>query len=395
MFKIVTKLVIISLCIFIIASLVACASSPPPSPKAPDDSAARARAAGRDALSRLDDGGTSSSNTRQTTTQQTTNRSTSSKPAWVDNPESVYNRNTYVSAVGFASTRDQAEKNALANLSAFFGQSVESDQEIISRYNEVIGSGNLSQWSQGSTTNSTVTIRTSLDELIGAEIKEIWQDPSNNLIHAIAVMDKANTERIYNEMIRSNQTIVDNLINMSEAEKNSLSGYSRYQFAAIIADINQKNRRVLETIGATTRINLPSGNTFRMILQDIARAIPIGVAVDRDQSSRIQSAFIKGLSDNGFSTGNRYSRYLCDVNVVLTPLDYQNSPMKWTLIELTMNLKDTQLNTILSTYSFSSREGHHSQTLADNRAYMEAEKKINEEFNSFFKNYLEGLTPRR
>jgi len=383
------------ICLTIIFSLIACASNPKPNPTTPDDSAARSRVAGRDAQSRLDTGGTTSTPTRQTaTTTQTTPR-TSSRPAWVDNPEAVYNRDAFVSAVGNGTSRDISEKDALAKLSAFFGQSIEADQQVISRYNEVYGSGDLSQWTQGSSIDSSVRTRTSLDELVGADIREVWQDPNNNRFYAVAVMDKENTARIYNDLISENRTIIDNLINMSDAEKNSLSGYSRYQLAAIVADINIKYRNILSVIGVTTRINLPNGNTFRMTLQDIARATPIGVTVDKDNASRIQSAFVKGLADNGFSAGNRYSRYLCDVNVDLTTLDYPNANNIFVRIVVTMNLRDTQTNTILTTWNMDAREGHVTKALAENRAIVEAEKRINEEFGNFFKEYLAKLTPRK
>jgi len=395
MYKASTKFIVMGICLAIIFTFTACASKPKPSPTTPDDSAARSRAAGRDAQSRLDTGGTTSIPTRQTTTTPQVTPRSSSRPAWVDNPEAVYNRDAFVSAVGNGTTRDMSEKDALAKLSAFFGQSIEADQQVISRYNEVYGSGDLSQWTQGSSIDSNVRTKTSLDELVGADIREVWQDPNSNRFYAVAVMDKDNTARIYNDLITENITIIDNLISMSEAEKNSLSGYSRYQLAAIVADINIKYRNILSVIGSTSRINLPNGNTFRMIMQDIARATPIGVTVDKDNASRIQTAFVKGLSDNGFGAGNRYSRYLCDVNVDLNTLDYPNSNNIFVRIIVTMNLRDTQTNTILTTWNMDTREGHVTKALAENRAYTEAEKRINEEFGGVFKQYLAKLTPRK
>ena len=47
-----------------------------------------------------------------------------SEPNWVRDPYARHDRQAYVAAVGIASSRDLAEKNALGNLIAVFGQSI-------------------------------------------------------------------------------------------------------------------------------------------------------------------------------------------------------------------------------------------------------------------------------
>jgi len=65
-----------------------------------------------------------------------------------------------------------------------------------------------------------------MDTLLGAEIREVWYD-SKKEYYAVAVMEKAKTAQLYSEMIWANQNLIKNLINMSQAEKNTMEGYGR------------------------------------------------------------------------------------------------------------------------------------------------------------------------
>jgi hypothetical protein len=59
------------------------------------------------------------------------------KPAWVDTPDLVYSKQRYVAAVGFGPVREQAERNALANLTAVFGQSIQAEMKSTASYSGV------------------------------------------------------------------------------------------------------------------------------------------------------------------------------------------------------------------------------------------------------------------
>ena len=233
-----------------------------------------------------------------------------------------------------------------------------------------------------------------MDSLLGAEIREIWYD-SKNTYYAVAVMEKARTTQLYSEMIRANQNMIKNLITMSQAEKNSMEGYSRYQFAAVVADINTSYGNLLRVIGATPPGELKMGDDYRLEAVDIAKAIPIGLKVQNDKAERIQGAFAKAVSDLKFRSGGVNSRYVLDVNIVTSPVDLPNQSNKYTRIELRANLMDTSSGTVLLPYNYNTREGHVSQSEADNRAYSAAEKKIKDDYAKIFNNYISQLIPKK
>jgi hypothetical protein len=316
------------------------------------------------------------------------------QPAWVNSVDSVYNRNQYVAAAGSASNRDMAERNALSNLIAIFGQSIYADQIVTNTYQEVVKNGKTSGYTDSTAIDNTIRTSASMDILLGAEIREVWYD-SKNTYYAVAVLEKTRTARLYSEMITANQNMIKNLIAMSQTEKNSMEGFSRYQFAAAVADINISYGNLLKIIGATPPGELKKGDDYRLEAVDIAKTIPIGLKVQNDKAERIQGAFAEAIAGLGFRSGGVNSPYLLDVNITTSPVELASQTNKFTRIELKANLMDSSLGTVLFPFNFNDRQGHVTQSEADNRAYAAAEKRIKDDYAKIFSNYISQLIPKK
>jgi hypothetical protein len=297
--------------------------------------------------------------------------------------------------VGYAADRAMAEQSALANLTAFFGQSIQADQTIANTYQEAVRNGVTTGWTDNLAVQNTIRTSASMDTLVGAEIKEVWLDSRNNTQYAAAVMEKAKAAQLYTEMIQANQSIINNLITMSPAEKNSLEGLSRYQFAATVADINISYGNLLRLIDAAVPAGLVKGDEYRLEAQNIVKAIPVAVTVTNDKSGRVQGAFAKSLSDLGFRSGGNNARYVLRVDITVSPVELPNNPNKFARMELSANLTDTSAGAVLLPYNFSNREGHNSLSEAENRLFITAERKINEEYAKLLNDYLSQLLPKR
>ena len=315
------------------------------------------------------------------------------EPDWVRDPYTRYDRQANVAAVGRANSLDLAEKDALGRLVAIFGQTIQVDERVSSSYQEAVRSGVTASWSEDFTIDTSVATSASMDSLVGAEIGETW-DNGMGMYYAVAFLNKAKAYQLYYEIIMSNQAVINNLINIPEAEKNSLEGFARYQFAATIADVTASYANLISVIGGSVQ-GLRRGDDYRLEAANITRAIPVALRVQNDRSGRVQGAFARALSDLGFLSGGTNSRYLLDVNVVAGPVTIANSPNFWTRIEVSANLSDTYSSTVLLPYDFNTREGHISQAEADNRAYAQAERRINEEYSRRLSDYLSQLMPKR
>ena len=125
---------------------------------------------------------------------------------------------------------------------------------------------------------------------------------------------------------------------------------------------------------------------------------PFSIRVQNDRAGRIQGAFTGIISDksiqNMLNSGTN-QRYLLDVIISISEVILPNSPYKFARLELTANLLDTGTGEVLLPYTFFLREGHTTQTEAENRCYISTERKINTEYNKILSDYLSGTSPKK
>ena len=315
-------------------------------------------------------------------------------PAWVLDVTSVYPRAQYVAATGFGRDRATAEGNALAALTAFFGQTVQIERTAASFYQQAIVDGVMDSWIDTAEMRTNIRTTAAMDNLMGVEIKEVWFD-SRDTYYAVAVMEKARGIQIYNELIQANLNIINNLVSMTPNERNSMEGVIRYRFAATVADINVSYRDIVVLLDGVVPGEIVSGDRYRLEAQSIIRTIPVNIRVTYDRNGRIFGAFARSFADWGFESTAASSRYVLNATVTLSPVDLPNNPNIFSRIELSANLMDTNNNLVLIPYTFNSREGHLSQTEAENRAIAAAERNINGAFANLLSDYLSQLLPNR
>jgi hypothetical protein len=207
-----------------------------------------ADALARDAIRRLDEflgGETVAASTAPQSAPPVQSMRGGQEPGWVADPYVAYSRDRYLAAVGFAPNRAEAEKKALAALTAIFGQSIQADFSVATAYSEAVSKGIVSS-SETTNIRDRISTSMSLDTLIGAEIGSVW-DNARGTVYALAYLDKERAVAVYGNMILTNLKNVEKLTAMTAAEKNTLDGYARYKLAAIISGIRRKERRSQHT----------------------------------------------------------------------------------------------------------------------------------------------------
>ncbi|GHV83291.1 hypothetical protein AGMMS50212_06440 [Spirochaetia bacterium] len=313
----------------------------------------------------------------------------SREPVWVTSPSSVYRQNRYVSAVGYGRNRGDAEKNALTALSAIFGQSIHSDFSTLTNYTEALKNG-VVKTSDSTSVQNAIKTSTAMDSLIGAEIADVWQDTQNRMWYAVAVMDIAKTTELYTELLRANQKLIEDLTKLSASDKNSLDAFSRYRFAATIADANNEYVSVLSVIGTVPGDlkQLKKGNDYRLEAVNLAHNIPIAVSVKGDRKNRITNAFADVLADIGFKSGGNNNRYILTADVKLSETSFPGNDAKFSRYTLDTYLLDTANNSRIIPFSLDGREGHSSSTEAENRAVDTIVTEISEQYGEVFNKYF-------
>jgi hypothetical protein len=314
------------------------------------------------------------------------------RPGWVDSPEAVYSRNSYVAAVGSGSSREQAEKSALAALSSVYRMSLQADQTLTASYQEMVQSGQTADWYEGVSLEDTIRTSTAMD-LVGAAIRDVWSDGS--LVYAVAVMEKAQTARVYAQMIRDNQQVIDTLTDIPAAGRNTLDGFARFRFAMTLAEANKVFANVLSVIGAPVPPEMRSSEDYRLESSAIIRAIPVSVTVEGDRENRIRSAFAAVFTEAGFRTGGTNAPYQLQARISFTEVQLPNQTNKFIRYVLEGNFVDRSGGEILFPYNVNGREGHLSISEAEIRALRAAEAKIKDDYAKTLSSYLARLVPKK
>ncbi|MDR2759960.1 MAG: LPP20 family lipoprotein [Spirochaetaceae bacterium] len=302
-------------------------------------------------------------------------------PLWVHKPSALYPESSYVSAVGSGQDRPRAEAGALGTLAAYFKQSVTSTVTITDTERQVNGRS-----TSDSRMSLSVEAAAAVDTLMGAEIKNTWHDGQNNTWYAVAVMEKARCRELYSGELDTTVDEITTLLDVSGGisfhtirncqKAQRLLGKAEL-YALILTLLDGPNRQA-----EISRINTVAADVLAK-----AQAIPVDVRVGGDVNGRLKAAFAEAFTAAGFKTGNRSSRFALEVAVTLAPVTlgkYFNT--RYTVDAV---LKDTQTGAELFTYNIANREAHPgSQTEADNRAIIGAERKITNDFSKILQEYL-------
>ncbi|GHV12349.1 hypothetical protein FACS189491_05180 [Spirochaetia bacterium] len=316
----------------------------------------------------------------------------SGQPAWVNSPDAVYNRETFVFGVGSGNNRGEAEKNAFAALSSVFHQSLQQDQTIINSYQEMVKNGATAGWTESSSVDNAIKTSTAMD-LVGAEIRDVWSD--GKIFYAVAVMEKTQTARLYTQLIQDNQKIINTLVDIPAANRNSLDSLARYQFAAALAAGNTVFANVLSVIGVPVPADMKVPEDYRLEASAILNAIPVSVTVQNDRDDRIRAAFAAVLSAAGFRTGGNNSRYQLRARLSLSEVTFEKNPMKFARYVIDGNFTDTATGAVLFPYNINGREGHPNLPEAETRAVRAVEQKIKDDYAEALAAFLSQLIPKK
>jgi hypothetical protein len=311
-------------------------------------------------------------------------------PPWGADPAVLYPRNSYLAAEGRGSNRDAADRNALANLAAFFGQSVQSDlRSFTADWKTALDGGAQAGFTEEVT--EALRISVSMDSLLGAEIRERWED-GRGLCYALAVMEKAKALKLYTELFNSGRRVIDELTGLSPEEARSLDGAVKYRRAAPLADANAFLTRILSALDSPLDFSgVKTGEEYRNRAAGIIRDIPILVRLKNGEPDPVKNAFAAALTEAGFRTGGEGSRYTLEVDAVFQEALLDNPRYKWCAYEISADLTDTTTNTVLLPYAVHGRGGHLRYGDAERVALRDAEEKIRQSYGAALGEYLRRL----
>ncbi|MCP5079637.1 MAG: hypothetical protein GY951_16485 [Psychromonas sp.] len=210
------------------------------------------------------------------------------RPEWIDNGKVSYPENDYLSAVGQASKRDRAGKNAKANLAEIFYVNVRAETTSLTQATKGESVLGVTMESSSSLQRSIQT-KTEL-AMSGVKIKESWLSPSGEY-YALAVLGKRQAAMSLNESIMELDNSTAELINYSIsiapnsiASLNALREARDEQMTRKMANLQLKQVSV-----SGVPVDISSKKIERLIGKKLA-SMQISIEADSDkQTKTVQS----------------------------------------------------------------------------------------------------------
>jgi len=324
-------------------------------------------------------------------------------PEWFSNPYTLFDRQTYLAAVGHGNSYDAARKNAIGNLSAIFGQDLRLAQALTESFLEAVRNGDTA-WANDTVIINHIEITTTMENLMGAKIGYFMRDGQGNYF-AVAVLERERAIEQYSERIRANQDIIIYLT--SAVERYTFDGVSHYELAAVFAEMNHNYGEILRRVfGRPWPEFLPRGEVFKQRSREMRRAIPIGISVRNDDSAgRIQQAFAGAFIYHEFRPGGTNPRFKLDVDIITQSIERTPQAPEF-LPELRpprrtdataivrANFIDTNTGTYLLSESFEFTAQAGTRSEAERIVFNRAVQGTHEKFRNALANYISRLSPR-
>lgn len=214
------------------------------------------------------------------------------RPSWIDNAQSVYPASDYLTAVGQASKRTRAGRNATANLAEIFYVEVRAETNSLTNATK---SQSILGVSTESSTSMQRNIQTKTDQAVsGVEIKESWLSPTGEY-YALAVLDKHKAALSLREAILELDNSTAELIDYSMhtapnsiASLNALRAARDEQVARQMANLQLKQVSL-----AGVPADISSKKIEQLIAQKLASMNVSVTASNAKQTKTLQSGLSK------------------------------------------------------------------------------------------------------
>jgi len=236
-------------------------------------------------------------------------------PAWILTPKLIYPDKDYFSSVGEGRTKDEAESNAISNISKIF----ETNVTVDNTFNEKTTQLN-NQTSRIVNMNVNVQLRSNA-KLVNVRTGEYWS--GNGKHYVVAYLNKRETAKVYQSKIADNDSKIDALMrNINNTER----PFDKYYYgceAVILANENDKLHSYLillmspDTPPAPKHTYLSTNITIGQLLKKITMRIEI------DKKYRnVEQKLSKILTNLGFSvTKNGLMNVVVEVNEIISQSD--------------------------------------------------------------------------
>ncbi|HSF09088.1 MAG TPA: LPP20 family lipoprotein [Nitrospirales bacterium] len=215
-------------------------------------------------------------------------------------PHQSYPAERYLTGIGEAESRAQAEKMAYAAVARVFSAQVNTQSMDHETYS-IQESGGGSQTRRELQLDQRTQVTTS-KALENVQILDLWYQPSTRHFWALAGLDRQQAEKAILERLQEWDTKIENMIHQGRTHPQKIQRIRGYKEAMILlADRDALNTdlRVIRTSGDSLPPSYRIPQIQREFMDFVAQNLVISVAIEGEYHEDIERAILEGLKQEG------------------------------------------------------------------------------------------------
>ncbi len=268
-------------------------------------------------------------------------------PKWVTNLEAEFPCELFIRAKGEGNSEFSAKNAALAELNAYFGESIETKS-----YAQIIKTQDNSFYSSTSSYKEDVTVSTS-SKLFGIQYTEIYYDKKENKYSICAYINKAEFFKIISQKLffyekklesaqeENNEFIKILILNDIISNQNEIQTLYNYSYL-----LDSQNAQKFDEL-------MVSVNESKVMLLKLKQKNPISVSCVGDYSKQVEKIISEILTNKGFiisKNGNCKISTTCYANISGHNNFFSCNP----IISVSVELENNSSNFVFSSEEFAS-----------------------------------------
>jgi len=226
------------------------------------------------------------------------------KPAWVDGGSSEFPSYKYLTAVGFAKTRKQAEENARMEMSQIFNTKIKATRDSV-KHAHAIRQGGKVKLSEMEFKAETKIHNETESIFAGLELARYWKNDKGT-IYVLALIDKARVTPPLKEKMGKLDNIIEKLVTEAKNSQDKLLRITKLNKAlkkAVLREYYNAQIAIMSAHGQTIKTEYDV-DTIAHLLDLQLENLSVAVSISGAGNKTIKYAIIKTLGDLGIKVNS-------------------------------------------------------------------------------------------
>ena len=229
---------------------------------------------------------------------------TETPPEWMVSPERIYPAEQFLTGMGEAKNRDQAEQRAYAAVARIFSAKVQAQWMDRESY-AIQESGKTSRTQRTLQLDHQTQVSTT-KVLENVKVLDVWYQSSTRHFFALAGLDRQQVEQTIMNRLRDWDLTIENMVQQGRTHPQKIQRIRGYKQAlAQLSDRETLNDdlRVIRTSGESQPPPFRIPDIQREFQDFVSNEVVISVSMEGENREEIERAILEGLKQEGLLGG--------------------------------------------------------------------------------------------